>query len=74
MPHEVKVQFAGHAGRIKSLAVCYLSQATRPLLGPPEKLRSLPEYQNQSFLPQDEWREAFKGEKRFLTADPAGGA
>ena len=31
----------------------------------PEQLLALPEHQNQLFLPQDEWREAFKGEKRY---------
>ena len=60
---EVKAQFAGQAGRIKSLAVVYRLETKSNL--PPEKLRALPEYQNQLFLPQDEWREAFKGEKRF---------
>jgi hypothetical protein len=60
---EVKAQFARQAGRIKSLAVTYRLETKSNLS--PEKLRALPEYQNQLFLPQDEWREAFKGEKRF---------
>ena len=60
---EVKAQFARQAGRIKSLAVTYHLETKSNLA--PEKLRALPEYQNQLFLPQDEWREAFKGEKRF---------
>ena len=29
----------------------------------PEKLRAIPEYMNQMFLPHDEWQEAFKGRK-----------
>ena len=49
--------------RIKSLEVAY-SLDTKSNLSP-EKLLAIPEYMNQLFLPQEEWREAFKGEKRY---------
>lgn len=59
----VKAQFTRQVERIKSLEVSYKLE-TRSNLSP-EKLRALPEYQNQMFLPRDEWREAFKGEMRY---------
>jgi hypothetical protein len=60
---EVKAQFAAQVERIKSLEVAYKLD-TRSNLSP-EKLRALPEYMNQLFLPRDEWRVAFKGDKRY---------
>ncbi len=59
----IKAQFTRQVERIKSLEVSYKLETTSNLS--PEKLRALPEYQNQMFLPQDEWHEAFKGEMRY---------
>ncbi len=59
----IKAQFTSQVERIKSLEVSYKLETNSNLS--PEKLRALPEYQNQMFLPQDEWREAFKGEMRY---------
>ncbi len=59
----LKAQFTRQFERIKSLEVSYKLETKSNLS--PEKLRALPEYQNQMFLPQDEWREAFKGEMRY---------
>jgi hypothetical protein len=59
----IKVQFARQVQRIESLEVAYKRDTISNLS--PEKLRALPENQNQLFLPHDEWRVAFKGEKRY---------
>jgi hypothetical protein len=59
----IKAQFTRQVERIKSLEVSYKLETKSNLS--PEKLRALPEYQNQMFLPQDEWREAFKGAMRY---------
>lgn len=59
----IKAQFARQVERIKSLEVAYKLDTTSNLS--PEKLRAIPEYMNQLFLPKDEWHEAFKGEKRY---------
>jgi hypothetical protein len=61
--NEVKAQFARQVERIKSLEVSYKLATTSNLS--PERLRALPEYMNQLFLPRDEWRVAFKGKKRY---------
>ena len=59
----IKAQFAHQVERIKSLEVAYKLETKSNLS--PEKLRAIPEYMNQLFLPQDEWHVAFKGEKRY---------
>jgi hypothetical protein len=59
----IKAQFARQVERIKSLEVAYKLETKSNLS--PEKLRALPEHMNQLFLPQDEWHEAFKGQKRY---------
>ena len=59
----LKAQFARQVERIKSLEVSYKLDTTSNLSA--EKLRALPEYMNQLFLPQDEWHVAFKGLKRY---------
>jgi hypothetical protein len=59
----LKEKYARQVQRIQSLEVAY-KLTTKSNLSP-EELRALPEYQNQLFLPQDEWKVAFKGAKRF---------
>jgi hypothetical protein len=61
---DIKAQFARQVERIKSLDVAYKLETTSNLS--PEKLRAIPEYSNQLFLPQDQWHVAFKGEKRYV--------
>ncbi len=59
----IKAQLAHQVERIKSLEVHYKLETTSNLS--PDKLRALPEYMNQMFLPSDEWDEAFKGPMRY---------
>jgi hypothetical protein len=59
----VKAEYARQVERIKSLEVAYKLETKSNLS--PEKLRAMPEHINQLFLPQDEWHEAFKGQKRY---------
>jgi hypothetical protein len=59
----IKAQYARQVERIKSLEVAYKLETKSNLS--PEKLRAMPEHMNQLFLPQDEWHEAFKGQKRY---------
>jgi hypothetical protein len=60
---EIKARFARQVGRIESLDVWYKLETKTDLT--PEQLLSLPEHHNQLFLPEDEWHEAFKGQKRY---------
>jgi hypothetical protein len=60
---EIKAQFAHQVERIKGLEVAYKLETKSNLS--PEKLRAVPEYINKLFLPEDEWRIAFKGHKRY---------
>jgi hypothetical protein len=59
----IKDEFRRNVEKIKSLDVSYQLDTTTDL--PAEKLRSIPQYQNQMFLPKDEWRVAFSGPKRY---------
>ena len=60
---EIKAQLLRQAQRIQSLDVSYKLEAKTPLK--PEQLLAMSEFRNQLFLPQDEWRIAFKGTKRY---------
>jgi hypothetical protein len=60
---EIQSRVARELERIGSLEVTYNSRTTSNLS--PEKLRTIPEYMNQMILPQDQWHEAFKGQKRY---------
>jgi hypothetical protein len=59
----IKAEFMKQAERIESLDVRYKLDTTSPLTA--DELLALPGFQNQIFLPKDEWREAFKGDKRY---------
>ncbi|MDR3619812.1 MAG: hypothetical protein P4L85_10725 [Paludisphaera borealis] len=59
----VKDAFRRNVEKIKSLDVSYQLDTTTELTS--EQLRSMPEYRNKMFLPKDEWRQAFLGEKRY---------
>jgi hypothetical protein len=60
---EIKARYAKQVDRIKSLDVTYKLDTRSNLSA--EKLLSLPEYMNQLFLAKEEWRWAFKGDKRY---------
>jgi len=59
----IRAAFRRNIEKIKSLDVSYRLDTTTELT--PEKLLSIPQYRNQMFLPKDEWRVAFSGEKRY---------
>jgi hypothetical protein len=59
----IKAEFRRNVERVRSLDVSYRLDTTTELT--PEMLRSIPQYRNQMFLPKDEWRVAFSGEKRY---------
>ncbi len=60
----VKEQLARQAARIESLDVSYKLETSSDLK--PSELTALSAFRNQLFLPKDEWREAFKGKKRYV--------
>ncbi len=60
----VKEQLARQSARIESLEVSYKLETRSDLK--PEELLAIPAFLNQIFLPKDEWREAFKGTKRYV--------
>jgi hypothetical protein len=60
---EVKEKLARQFERMKSLEVSYNFQTKSDLK--PEQLRKLADFQNLLFLTNEEWHEAFKGEKRY---------
>ncbi|MFO0892930.1 MAG: hypothetical protein U0790_27800 [Isosphaeraceae bacterium] len=60
---DIKERFARQAARITSLEVAYRLESSSELK--PAELLALAQYRNQLFLPNDEWTEAFKGEKRY---------
>ncbi len=60
---EIKARLLRQAQRIESLDVSFKLEAKTPLK--PEQLLALAEYHNQLFLPKDEWRIAFKGNRRY---------
>lgn len=60
---EIKAQLDRQVERIQSLDVAYKLTAKTELK--PEQLRALSGFRNQLFLPDEEWRIAFKGPKRY---------
>ena len=60
---EIKARLLRQAQRIQSLDVSFKLEAKTPLK--PEQLVAMSEFRNQLSLPQDEWRIAFKGTKRY---------
>jgi len=60
---EIKARLLRQSQRIQSLDVLYKLQAKTSLK--PEQLLAMSEFRNQVSLPQDEWRVAFKGTKRY---------
>jgi hypothetical protein len=60
---KIKDELARQAARVRSLEVSYKLETKTGLK--PEQLRAIPGFQNQLFLPNDEWRVAFKGRKRY---------
>ncbi len=60
---EIKAKLLRQSRRIRSLDVSYKLEAKTPLK--PEQLLAMNGFRNQLFLPQDEWRIASKGTKRY---------
>jgi hypothetical protein len=60
---EIKAQLLRQAQRIQSLDVSYKLEAKTPLK--PDQLLAMNQFRNQISLPQDEWRIAFKGTRRY---------
>jgi hypothetical protein len=60
---EIKARLLRQAQRIQSLDVSFKLEAKTPLK--PEQLLAMSEFRNQLFLPNDEWRVAFRGAKRY---------
>ena len=60
---EIKDRLRRQAERVQSLEVSYKLEAKTPLK--PEQLLAMAEFHNKLLLSRDEWRVAFKGNKRY---------